>query len=360
MNKEARRLYNKISRGSSTDEERKKYTELTMKPPPPAVPQKERDVRLRRQRIQRLLKQQNTLPEESKKISEKKRLYDRITFSRATEDEISFYKNTFGEAKVPTPLSKEEIETRKGCQRIRGLVRRHSKHISGNESKLVQLLEDTTKSTRWQKESKKEEATRKAKQVESTKQYRARLDQTEKDRQHLRNKLRNNIYRYSPNKSKYQLSSLSKQHANMLKQTSKPQTWRRQEKKEIWQQRLKYASSKRHATAGISAKHYIAFLEEEIGNFELCLAEPSKEKCTYNGTFYHSMPYKELPQIGPSECKGCRERVDMKSDLWNLCYYNKEARHPFVRDWFFSKGNDLLFKFHNIGSDSVIPSNKTT
>ena len=356
--KEARRLYDKIRRGSPSTNDLSRYAMLTGRPPPAAELSREKESRLKRDRERRKEAKERMTEAETRALSVQKRLYDRITYGRATEEDIAAYvKSGINQerlVRVPATLSEEQIEIRKSCQRMRGLLRRRSKNIKSNEVHLAKLLHNITHTTRWKQEKEQEAAVRKAKQVDGTKKYRVSLNQQELQRQQELDKLRHRIYRFSPEKSQVQLAALKERHSSLLKTANRPQLWRRKESLARRQQRLRryslYHRDWRHALSIVKASSYVEDLEKRIASFEIFLSKPAVDKCVYTGNYVHSTPYNELRNVGPSMCGGCRERIDMKYELWNDCYHSGMAKAPLVRKWFDDRGQDLLFKFHELGS----------
>ena len=243
--KEARRLYDKIRRGNPSTDDFRRYAELTGRPPPVVESSREKESRLKRDRERRKEAKESMTDAEKQFVSLRKRLKDRITYRRATESDIAAYIeggiNQERLVGVPSTLSEEQIEIRKSCQRIRALLRRRSRNIKTNEARLAELLHDITLTKRWRRETEQEAADRKAKQVDRMKNYRASLNQLELERTRELEKLRQRIYRFSPEKSQVQLAALTKQHSSLLKTANRPQVWRRKESLVRRQQRVQRA-----------------------------------------------------------------------------------------------------------------------
>ena len=178
LDKNEKRLYDKIRRGSATEDDIKEYTKLTKKLPPVAESKEKRQRRLEKQRQYKAKRMQNQMSIGTCFIAkEKKKLYDMIRFGKATEaDIVSLSMLLTDNQKIPKTLSIKQLERRKFLHMLRGLLRRKSlsnKFPNASDiNDVKKLLSSKIKHCRWREETELEASERRQKQRLSQAIYR--------------------------------------------------------------------------------------------------------------------------------------------------------------------------------------------
>ena len=102
MNKVEKKLYDKIRRGTATDEEKLRYTALTKKQPPI----NKADIIKEQDQERRKRQKESATKKESSEMKKRKRLYDKIRRGTATEDDKLQYREL---TQKQPPINKADI-----------------------------------------------------------------------------------------------------------------------------------------------------------------------------------------------------------------------------------------------------------